>query len=309
MPHAEWSTVAVLLRNGKPDRLLQPGRRFARAWGAPILGRLQLVQVNTGVEPTNVTIRNIRTKDVREWAISSLKLRLSVQINAANDYSALEQHVRSYGPGFANALLDELSNGIDQYVRSTLARYSHRELHTSSLPDILFPTGEPTPIGNSSLAVRSATVVAVEWSPYFLEELKGIETATTEKVVTERKIDLYEELSSRVGIPAWHLANPEVMKLERAAAMELVGKLLEPANRSLLQRDPTLLPALLMQAGLTTPPVAGDGGAPGRTGRSGATAARQLDARPSAPALPVAPGDDTPDLSLNARLSPDPPVV
>lgn len=300
MPNAGWGTLVVLFRNGEPDRLVLPGSKFGRGWRAPLTGRLQLVQINTGVETTDVTITNIPTADAEGWVIPSLDLRLQVQVNPAGRFAKLEEHVRTYGPGFPNALLDELGNGIDTYVKARLGQYSHRWLHTASMPEVLFPSGRPTPIGNESLVVRSAAVKGVVWSASFLQLTEGLQTVDNDATVKQYAVGRYRELALELGIPAWHLANPEQMQLDRAAALEILTKLLEPGNRGLLLKNESLLPALLAQTGVAGSAIAMP--VPGISQTSLPPTERLTLQAGTSEARDTAGPRITPELSLNARL-------
>jgi hypothetical protein len=45
--NASWGTVAVIIRNGVPDRVVTPGSRFGRGWRAPLMGAVTLVPIQT----------------------------------------------------------------------------------------------------------------------------------------------------------------------------------------------------------------------------------------------------------------------
>jgi hypothetical protein len=65
----------------------------------------------------------------------------------------------------------------------------------------------------------------------------------------------YEEfsvLATRLGVPVEYFVNPEALAANRATATEILTKLLDPANRSLLQREPALLSNLLAATGVSS---------------------------------------------------------
>ncbi|MDO9399038.1 MAG: hypothetical protein Q7T71_21025, partial [Herbiconiux sp.] len=110
--NAAWGTLAVVLRNGRPAGTIVPGSRFARGWnGAPLLGRLEIVQIQTDPVELTLSVKDIATADAAGYLVESVTLRVNVAINPAGDFAAFSDHIQTHGPQFASALVVEIENG------------------------------------------------------------------------------------------------------------------------------------------------------------------------------------------------------
>jgi hypothetical protein len=158
----------VVLQNGKPVRVVAPGGRIWRGFRAPVIGSLYVVPINRGTVAVEQVVRDVVTR--RDgYVAESVPLSLRVRLDTADDYARLKRFLQDRGESFADDLLAELRNGVDELVRRTFAERTHDDLYGASVAGFLKPGREPVPIAGGLMIVESLTVSGrVEWSSVFL---------------------------------------------------------------------------------------------------------------------------------------------
>jgi len=330
----ELGSLLLVLQNGRPDRVVAPGGRIWRGFRAPIIGDLQVVPLNEGTVDVQQTVRDVVTAGNERFVVETVPLAMRVRLNPADDYAVLRAFMHHRGTSYADDLLAELRNGVDELVRGVFAVRSHDELYGASVAGMLKPGPQPVPCADGLMLIESLTIDGtITWSPTYLrikeandaalvglatnrsDEVVGTDRARVDATVTAARYEQYVPLAAALNVPIDSFANPEALAGSRGITTEIISKLLEPCNRALLQRDPTMLGNLMHAAGLTNlmtgqtpmsvvataePSVAALSQEPagGSFGSSGATTAPSLN---DTVVLPT-PGDDL-DLNVDRRLA------
>lgn len=272
--HADAGTLLIVLRNGRPVRVVPPGGRIWRGFRAPAVGTLDVVPVHTGTINVEQVVREVATKG-DGYLAQAVPLSLRVRLAKDHNYGHLQRFMRDRGESFAEDLLAELRNGIERLVRDVFATQSHQELYGSAVATALKPTAAPLSVAGGLMQVEALTLTSpVSWSPVFLSvrESRDQKTMELERQETERvlgvsrkrieaeietvKYQEYGRLAEQLGVNVTFLLDPDLLAANQAKAMEALTLLLEPANRSLLQRDPNMLPSLLAATGIAQLPDA-----------------------------------------------------
>ena len=267
--HAELGSLLVVLQNGKPDRLILPGRRIWRSFRAPLIGDLQVVSINVGTVDVFQNVRNVATADSEGYLIANVPLKLRVRLDGSRGYEPLQAFLMSRGATFAEDLVDLLRNSVDAMVRSSLRDKFHEDLYRGGIGEAIFPNARGISFADGILVAESITIVnEVEWSPVFVElkaqkdrALVGLASQRTDSVlgVDKARIDYeitaaqYREfavLARQLGVPVETFVRPEAIAASNAQAADLLGKLLEPGNRAILSRDPAMLGRLIEASGI-----------------------------------------------------------
>src|SRR4051794_9139368 len=86
-----WGTLAVLLKNGRPERVYVPGERLSRGLNAPMFGVLEIVQVMAEDVAVTLKFKDVVTKNadsnaIEGYSIPELILSVRVRINPTEDY-------------------------------------------------------------------------------------------------------------------------------------------------------------------------------------------------------------------------------
>lgn len=266
--NAGWGTVAVLLRNGLPDRVITPGSRFARGFRAPLLGNVTLVPIQTDAVPIGFDIADATTADGYQIG---LRLNTLIRINGASDYRHLTEFVQRHGRNFADALIQEIQRGLESWVTGRIGAELHAQLRRRPMSSVL-DIDMPFTFGSNTLVVVSFTVGDVRWDAKAVELENVIKdrpiqvaSAANDEHLSSYRLAIFTPLAAQLGVSAAELAFPERHQLTQQNAKELALELLKPHNRTLWQRDPTVLTNLFTAAGL--PPAAM--GTPGRQALAG----------------------------------------
>lgn len=275
--HAPLGSLAVLTRNGAIQRVVLPGEAFRRGLRAPLLGSLKVVLVNTGLVGVTLTVAKIPTRD--SFTVASVKVEAQVTLNRHDGYAAFVELAKRQGVTFAQGLLAEMNNALDQHVRRCVGSLTHDQLFGAPLAGVLHATQVPVPIGAGLLVLEQIVGRDVVYDPHY-EAGRGsaarewaVQQETKVRVALEQqaaealaaRIEAHSSLAARLGVPAELLADPRRRERIEAQSFELARLMLEPGNRALLARSPDLLAAVqaVLTAGTTSvQPAAGDARAP-----------------------------------------------
>ena len=255
----DWGSLLVILHKGNPVRVVTPGQSALRGWRAPAIGKLEYVQINTSVVTARQVVRDIVTADPEEYAVEELVLEIQVQLNANGKFSAFRDHVTQYGKTFGEALLLEVKNGVDEHVRTTFAKMTHRALRSASIPRVLGAGESPQRFGSGVLVLTGVTVQgSPRWAQVYLDQTQVIQTTSVRiaevdqsHAVMTAQYERFTPLAAELGVPVEILLDPKRRELVEGRAHELLLRLMEPQNRGLLQRDPGILQRLLAESGLS----------------------------------------------------------
>lgn len=314
--HPELGTLLLVLQNGRPDRVVVPGGRIWRGFRAPIIGNLQVVPLNEGSVDVQQTVRDVVTAGQEKFVVRSVPLELRVRLNPADDYVALRSFMTQRGTSYADDLLAELRNGVDELVRSVFAVTPHDALYGAPVAGILKPGSAPIPCAHGLMLIESLAIGgSIEWSETYLkikeandatlvglatqrsDETLGTDRARVDATVLSARYREFAPLAAALNVPIDYFVNPEALAASRETATEIIAKLLEPGNRALLQRDPAMLGNLLQATGLTN--LMNQLGPPSQITLDGASHAT-LQHEPAIGAAPARPasGPPTEPLSL-----------
>lgn len=330
-----WGTLTVLIKNGAPAHVYVPGERLSRGLNAPLFGVLELVQVRTDDVPIKLSFEDIVTKSIENgqvegYAIPHLSLSVNVRINPADNYAAFKAHIRTHGPQFADALIAEISNGLNSRLRSTLAQRTIAELREGSLSDVLGASRTPFQFSSGVLLVTSLVASVREWPAAYVEIVKTkqgtavgvaqaesdrtigvaeIETTLTrvlgeariEATTLQERVKLLTPVAHELGLPVEYLVNPSHRESIESRASEILNNVLQSPNGQILRQNPALLSVLLGNTGLGAPRLQQS---PSPSSYSG-EAAQALDSSPmtgpiDAEELGIIPG--APVLTIDRRL-------
>ena len=288
-----WGTLAVLLKNGRPERVYVPGERLSRGLNAPLFGVLDVVQVQTDEEPVTLRFTDVVTKNsdpnaIEGYSIPELTLSVRVRINPTEEYGRFKAHIRKHGPRFADALLDEIGNGLNSRVRSRVAQKHVSELRQVSMSDILAASEEfeagrmPFEFGSGVLQVTSLSAAVSQWpSDYEIlvqttqqtaigvaqersamtvgiarnekDLVLGLGEVGNEAKLLSAKLELLQPLADQLGIPVDMLLAPERRGEIESGARQFLGDLLQPQNIRILRENPALLNTLFANSGFAAP--------------------------------------------------------
>ena len=277
------------------------------------MGNISMVPITTDSIALGFIVEDAVTAD--DHAIS-FTLQTRVRLNPANGYQHLATFVAKHGRSFAEDLIQELDTGLDGWARGQIGQYEHATLRRISVRRGL-NVELPLAFGEGVLTVVGFTVENTTWSAKALqleqeEQDRAVRLAQVNNdaavaqvsaTLTARlglhKLREFEALAAATNRPVEWLAFPEQEQLSRAAAHDIVMKLLEPGNRNLWNRDPSMLTGLFAAAGVTMPSQTG----PALTRGSATPQARQIE-RNELTEVIVEPSDqdDLPQMKLHRRL-------
>lgn len=250
--------ILVILRNGRPDRVVEPGRRVGRAWGAPMLGVLDVLQVNVTSMTMRLTLKDVTTSEVEGYAAPSVTVEFTVRLGDSTrgrstdgrpDYSGFATLVRAEGTRFADVLLLKMRAGVERMVRAAFRATTHDSLYQKR--DRAFDGALPLVI-DGLMTVNSAMLAEVTWSADYLEARRheALLTASGQRASLEAaghldRIAALAPVAERTGVPILELLFPEREREAADRRHELVRTVLaNPALLSRVSREPLLQQAL-----------------------------------------------------------------
>lgn len=256
--HASFGGLALILRNSVVDRVITPGKRFSRAWRAPLTGDLQFIEVYTGDRRFGLGYDDLATADGFHIR---LQLDAVVRINDAGGYQYLERFVQQHGADFDTAILQELDNGLKSVLARTVHDYNHSDLRLRGADSVKLGR-LPVAFGNQVLQLVSYSVTGIVWDEIALEaerieKSKAVNKAQAENDqarLNDREV-LLRPIAERLGLPVTLLLDKELHgEQERAAldrsrlAIEAFQALPESVQRQMVREDPTIVYQLMGNA-------------------------------------------------------------
>lgn len=193
--NANAGSVIVILKNGNPHKVLLPGKRITRGFGAPMLGKLEAVQVNTSDVSLGLTLENVLTKSAIDgwlegYSIPTIEIDLTIQINPNDDFSKLQQHIKQRGSQFAESLIAESTTGLESFVRSELSSWDMSDLRHMSVATVLGSQKTPFSFGSGVLRITSLSAKVPEWPVEYLRRVASVqnETATIAETHSDQAV-------------------------------------------------------------------------------------------------------------------------
>lgn len=284
--HASFGGLALILRNGVVDRMITPGRRFSRAWRAPLSGDLSFIEVFTGDRSFGLAYADLATSDGFHIGLA---LDVVVRVNDAGGFGYLETFIQQHGADFSAAIIQELDNGLRSVVAGTVHRRSHGELRLHGVDPAML--GQlPMAFGTRVLQLVSLAITEITWDDVALEaerieKTRSVDLAqaqSDEARLTERMI-LLRPLAEHLGIPLTLLVDKELHTEQQKAALEVFQALPESVKRQLVRQDADIVYRLMGEKPPITPPQRHPGGGPAILASDGTT--RQLPVGEDADAL------------------------
>ncbi|WJZ68346.1 SPFH domain-containing protein [Kocuria rosea] len=262
--NARFGELAIILQNGRPTRIITPGKKFRRGFRAPLTGNLSFIQVNT--ESVSYRFTEDAATDDDYWI--SITVRIDVCLDSDEDYASLWKFLKKNQGDLSKALNGEIHRALERLIRETLGAYSHATLRKQSLSNILHRVET---FGEGILKMTSLLVESVLWDENALEmdsvdKKTDVAVAQThakariageeiliESLLLEQRIEKFTRLALKTGLPAYKLLPelfPEVQE-SRERAFELVCQLMQPDMFLKASRHPELIATLVSTAGLT----------------------------------------------------------
>jgi hypothetical protein len=166
----DWSfnvypgTVAVVLRNGKPVRVRQPGGSW-RAFNMPLLGKIDAVPVSTEYLTGTFRFEHVQTSD--SMPLQSMSITAKFRIDDSDDYAGLLAYVGRAGTNFAELIEPEFRQSLDEMVRSIVVGFTHQQLYSMGALTQLFPV--PRRLMDGLFRIESVLGARPEWHRAFVE--------------------------------------------------------------------------------------------------------------------------------------------
>lgn len=156
----EPATLLVICQNGKPERVVRPGRSYWRGFGMPLIGGLDGIVVSTATHMTDVTIANVQLQG--PFALPSLAVQFGIQLCDRNDYDGLVKYIDLHGLKAAEQLRPQVHSALDAMVRELLGSCTHDELYRSNLRERL---STATVLLDGLFRVESVAYCVPTWNP------------------------------------------------------------------------------------------------------------------------------------------------
>jgi len=271
--HAQPGKVLVVYQNGRPARVITSGHRTARAFRAPLVGDLEISEINVGVVDVTVTLLDLPTDD--DFVVRSIVVKVKVKLNRDDDYAAFARHLQVTGPSYADALIEQLRADLEERLRRAFRENSHDALYGAALNGFLGPRNLEEPMGNGLLVLTSLTVDSVVWDPKFLRlrdqaatiaivhadaEIQrvtveaDVETRRAmerrEAAALDERVRVMEPIAGQLGIDLMDLANPVLAAASKDRSHQLLMQLMDPANRGAIARSPEIVSQLMESSGI-----------------------------------------------------------
>lgn len=261
--HASFGGLAIILRNSVVDRVITPGKRFSRAWRAPLTGDLQFIEVYTGDRSFGLAYPDLATADGFHIR---LELDAVVRINDGGAYQYLEHFVQQHGADFDTAILQELDNGLKSVLARTIHDYTHSDLRLRGADSVKLGR-LPVAFGTQVLQLVSYSVTGIAWDEIALEaerieKGKAVNSAqahSDQARLTEREV-LLKPIAERLGISLTLLMDKEIhgeqtrAEIDRTRlAIEAFQALPESVQRQMVRQDPGIVYQLMGQSAPAVP--------------------------------------------------------
>lgn len=256
-------TVLVVLKDGLPVKVVEPGRGYRRGHRLPVFGEVQGIPLSTAEHVVRVEITNVATND--DYTLPRLDLQISLKLNPTGAYGPLLKYVQRNGANFNTALQPRVWNAVDQFVRTELSRVTHEQAYGRNFASLL-PRGQELLEG--LFLIDEVLAGEAQWDPLYVglrrsraatiaklneiqqtmvvtvhEQKAALETMPGQQVIEtaqlQHELQLAQVEAAASGVPLAAIRSPEIFNAALAAQVELTKALIENhrAAASPLVRD------------------------------------------------------------------------
>lgn len=163
-------TVMLVLKNGKPVRVVGTGRGYKRGWGLPVVGQLTGIPISTATHVASVEVVEVSTKC--EFHLPKVSVTFELRLQPQDDWEALLDYVDREGDNFAERLLPRVQKDMEKLVRSSIGRHRHEDLYKRDLSKFLPTKGE---LLDGLFEIMGFRAAKPEWNPNFVSIMVGKE--------------------------------------------------------------------------------------------------------------------------------------
>lgn len=173
------NSIAILFVEGQPPQLKLPGEML-RPSLLPSLRPVQVLLVNTAPVDLDVTVASRVTADgtvldpvvtLDGYAIERIKIRVTVQLAAAENFAAIADLAAEYGPDLENQLLQRVQNEVASEVHAAIRMNRLSDLRRLTLQQVLTDRWLPRTFAGGSLVRAGFAVLDVAWPELTRPEL------------------------------------------------------------------------------------------------------------------------------------------
>ena len=292
---AEPGTLVVVLKNGKPVRILKTGKSAKRGWRAPLLGDLSVMPISTAAHVVDLDIENVGTLPDHVSPIGlgvprvTVTFEIQLRNSDASSWVELKNYIDEQGDNFAQRLLPRVKSELADAVRDALAKYTYEQIYRANITHYIPRSGlilkdlfeiiavvdarmEPNPSYESVVQVKEGAIVDQA-------DLERSLFLTNGQVQVDRRAALgqsgTEELvalgrSQLTGRTLDELLNGDRSALDQTQILELMKALIDnphalsnPQLREVVERASSAMGAPALVPGAAVVPVgAGPAGGP-----------------------------------------------
>ena len=173
------NSIAVLFVEGQPPQLKFPGEML-RPSLLPSLRPVQVLLVNSAPVDLDVTVAPRVAADgtvldpvitLDGYAVERVKIRVTVQLAAAEHFAAVAELAAECGPDLENQLLRRVQNEVASEVHAAIRMNRLSDLRRLSLQHVLTDRWLPRTFAGGSLVRAGFTVLDVAWPELARPEL------------------------------------------------------------------------------------------------------------------------------------------
>jgi hypothetical protein len=253
--------VMLVLKSGRPVKVVTAGHSYKRGWRLPLIGKLSGIPVSTATHVIEVVVENINTASMYHLPKVTVFFQLRLR-RGAGDWLELIEYVSSEGLNFVERLAPQVETELDQAVRDRLGREAYEDLFRTNLTSHLPASGtllggmfelqgvlKATPVWNPS---HESIVVGVEKTALDLAELNRrnlVAEAELRGELTRSAIELEgQQALARAGFdgelalataralasdrPTDIFLNPDLNEAERAERLAYLTLIMENPHSS-----------------------------------------------------------------------------
>lgn len=253
-PHPRPGEVLVLLRNGRPVRVIETGARIKRVFNAPLTGNLEAIPVALGPVEVQVRIAEVVLRDA--YRLPEVVARLKIQLTGGRGFNQLLKRIEDEGERFTVGIDTEMQNEIQKLIRSEFLRHDHKDIYGTSLVGNFDHTFL---VLDRLFRVEVRSVEAI-WDPVFVGTIDTIKRARREhaetavdlaaeqrrQTVERSAMGFLAEKADEFGISMAEAADPELLRLKLTHDAAFKIAFLERIKD--IRRDPEILQAVLQLA-------------------------------------------------------------
>lgn len=189
------NSIAVLFVEGQPPHLKFPGEML-RPSLLPSLRPVQVLLVNSAPVDLDVTVAPRVAADgtvldpvitLDGYAVERVKIRVTVQLAAAEHFAAVAELAAECGPDLENQLLRRVQNEVASEVHAAIRMNRLSDLRRLSLQHVLTDRWLPRTFAGGSLVRAGFTVLDVAWPELARPELVAPERQASPPAAPSRR--------------------------------------------------------------------------------------------------------------------------